>query len=143
MNKIATIQYDKSFMELNNKIVQNNNIIIRRCYDIEPFIKGPIFINCKNVFFEKCDKKIVYNWLNLYRFPNVNSIYLLESHPCDLSAFCRFYNTDTKIYLTESYSRYKNKWARGNENVIILNCDQMVPLINTYIDEDIIITNRE
>ena len=143
MNKIATIKYDKSFLELTNKIVQNNNVIISRCYDVNPHIKGPTFINCKTVFFEKCDKNIIFNLVNLSTFPNVNSIYLLESHPCDLSVFCRFYNTDTKIYLSESYSKYKDKWAKRNDNVIILNCDQMVPLINTYVDEDVITINRE
>lgn len=144
MNKIATIKYDQSLLNLTNKIVQNDNVIIRRCYDVTPYTKGPIFINCKTVFFEKCDKKMIYYWLNLFIFPNVENIYLLESHPCDLSVFCRFYNTNTKIYLSESYSKYKDKWAKSNDNVVILTCDQMVPLINTYVDEDIVtIDNRE
>ena len=76
-------------------------------------------------------------------FPNVTNIYLLESHPCDLDVFRRFYDTNTKIYLSESYSRYKNRWAEGNDNVIIFNCDQMTQLINTYVEEDIVTTDRE
>ena len=51
MNKIATIKYNKSFLKFTNKIIHNNNIIIRRCHDIHPYTKGPIFINCKTVFF--------------------------------------------------------------------------------------------
>lgn len=33
MNKIITIKYGQSFLELTNKIV-NNNVIIHRCGDI-------------------------------------------------------------------------------------------------------------
>lgn len=85
---------------------------------------------------------MVYYWLNLSVFPNVNSIYLLESHPCDLRVFSRVYKTDTKIYLSEGYSEYKRKWAKENDNVIIMNCDEMTQLINTYVNEDIITINR-
>jgi len=81
--------------------------------------------------------------MNTYTFPNVKNIYLLESHPCDLVVFRRFYYTNTKIYLSEGYSRYKNKWTEGYDNVIILNSNQMTELINIYIDKDIITSDRE
>lgn len=143
MNKIATIKYNQQFRELANKVVKNNNVIISKCNDVRPCGKGPIFINCKTVFFEKCDKNMIYYWADLCTFPNVSGIYLLESHPCDLDVFRRFYDTNTKIYLSECYSRYKSRWAECNDNVIILNSDQMTKLINTYVYEDVITTNRE
>src|SRR5687767_14227914 len=119
MNKIATIKYNQSFLKLTNKIVQNNNVMIRECVDIHPYTKAPIFINCNTIFFEKCDKNMIYYWMNTFTFPNVNNIYLLKSHPCDPTVFYRFHNTDTKIYLSQDYLRYKNRWAEGNDNVII------------------------
>ena len=143
MNKIITIKYNQSFRELQNKIVKNNNVVIHRCYDIHPYRKTPIFINCKTVFFEKCDKNMIYNLANFYIFPNVDSIYLLESHPCDPNVFRRFYNTGTKIYLCENHSTYKRRWAERNNNVIVLSCDKMRELINTYVDENVITTERE
>lgn len=70
-------------------------------------------------------------------------IYLLNSHPCEPVVFHRFYFTNTKIYLSENYSRYKNRWAEQNENVIVLDYTNMIKLINGYVDEEIITTNRE
>ena len=143
MNKIITIKYNQSFRELQNKIIKNNNVVVHRCYDIHPYAKAPTFINCKTVFFNQCDKNMIYYWADLGTFPNVDNIYLLESHPCDLNVFCRFYNTGTKIYLSEEYSRYKDRWASRNSNVIVLSRNKMRELINTYVDENIITINRE
>ena len=142
MNKIVNIKYNKSFLELANKIVKNDNIIISRCNDIHPWMRGPIFINCKTVFFEKCDENMIFYWMNKFTFPNVCDIYLLDSNPPDSNFFSRFYDTKIEIYLTEDYSRYKNRLAQENDNVFVLNCNQMTKLINNYIEEDVITINR-
>jgi len=142
MNKIAKIKYNKSFLRFTNKIIKNNNIIISRCQDIEPNKKGPVFINCTTVFFDDCDKNMIYYWMDRYTFPNVENIYLLNTHPCDFDVFRRFNDTNVKIYLDKNYSRYKNRWAKENNNVIILDSDLMIKSMNSYSYENII-TNIE
>lgn len=66
MNKIVTIKYNESFLKLTNKTIKNNNFIISKCNDIHPYKKGPIFINCKTVFFENCDKNMIYYWMDIF-----------------------------------------------------------------------------
>ena len=139
MNNITIISRNTHFRKLFGKFVYNENVAFRWCGDIKPTKYGPIFSNCKIVFVDNCDKNFVYYWINKRRFPNINSIYIFDTHPCDSEVVNRFYDTRIKFYLC---CEYKCRWDKDSDDVILLNSDKMKSLLSSYNEEDLIISDQ-
>ncbi len=69
----------------------------------------------ESVTFNNCNKNFIYYNMDPYIFPNTQYIYL-NSHPCESTVFSRFYNTNTKIFVSSKYKIYKD-WAVRYKNV--------------------------
>jgi hypothetical protein len=113
------------------KIINDKIVVLKQMGDIHPYENPPKF-SCETIMLDQCDKNFVYYWLDSSVFTNVKNIFLL-SHPCESNFFLRWYyiqnyyptRTIPNIFLAHYYERYKNRWARGMENVIILDEDNI------------------
>ena len=127
---------------VNSNGILNSGLEIRNCGDIHPFNHKPnIFSNVKTLFVkENVDKNFVYYWLNNNTFPSVKNIYLM-AHPCDYPVLRRFrYGgvSTAKIFLEESYQRYKNRWASDLDNVILMSRNEIYEIRDGYKEEELI-----
>ena len=139
INKITRINGSKVWDNLKNKIIHNEVIEIKDCYN-DAFIKGPIFKKAETIFMTECDKNFVYYWLDKRTFPNVQRIFL-NSHPCEMPVLHRF--NDALLYLNENERGYKERWARTNINVNLLENKIMKILFDKLPNDDIIITEQK
>jgi len=127
-------------LSTNKTIVPNKFVILRSMGDIHPTVDKPSF-ECETLVVDACDKNFVYYWINSTVFKNVKTIFLL-SHPCEPAFFSRWYNIQKyyhdrpvpTIYLATWYSRYRNRWADGMENVELID-EEDIKLLRTKIDE--------
>ncbi len=78
---------------------------IRDCHDRISRHKdcSIVFDKCKTLFVSTVDKNSFYYYIDQYRFPNVETIYLC-SHPCDYSTYHRF--DKSKWHIVDYYRKY-------------------------------------
>ncbi|AVL95132.1 hypothetical protein ma745 [Moumouvirus australiensis] len=109
-----------------HNIIENETIVLVGYGDFTPHINSQIFL-AKTLYITKCDKNFVYYWIRKNKFPYLQTIYL-DSHPCESS----FFGIDvSKIYLSDHYKHYYEKWSKynNNNNVEIIKRDDFNNLI--------------
>jgi hypothetical protein len=119
--EITRIVGNQAWKSFTGKYIMNKKIVIRKCVDIHPYKDGPVFNCAETIFMDECDKNFVYYWLNEKTFPAIEKVYLL-SHPCDPQVFRRFSQSPkTIIYLSDDFGQYKERWAKKQDNIIVLS----------------------
>lgn len=112
------------------KKVLNKNIIIKNIdFNDHQINNHPQFPNAENIIVDGCDKNYVYYYVDEFIFSKTNNLYLM-SHPCDPKFFNRFTQDNQRVYLSDHYRNYKNRWASDNDNIILLNNE----VLEKYID---------
>lgn len=127
---MSTILLDNKITKLTHLVdqkIDSDVLIMKGYFDIANFNHKPFFL-AKIVFIINCDKNFVYFWLNRHRFPNLETVYL-ASHPCELDTLYRNFKY---IYLSDRYDRYKERWAKNRDNVIVMPHDDIIELSYTY-----------
>ncbi|CAH6420003.1 Hypothetical protein HVR_LOCUS1056 [uncultured virus] len=125
--------YSSLWSGLKGKTIRNSTVILKGFGDIHPFNNGPKFL-ANTLFVHNCDKNFVYYWVNKSVFPNMKKLYLM-SHPCEPEVLNQRID---RIYLANSYLRYKNRWAPRCNNVTMMEYEKMETEMNSYKSEVII-----
>ncbi|AGC02275.1 hypothetical protein H012_gp176 [Acanthamoeba polyphaga moumouvirus] len=113
-------------------IIENETLVLIGYGDITPYRNSKPF-SAKTLYVTKCDKNFIYYWIHKNKFPNLEILYM-DSHPCDPSFFCI---DVSKIYLSDNYKHYNDRWGKYNNNIEIIKRDDFNNIIEQLEKEEI------
>lgn len=114
----------------NLPVVCNTNIRIFGCRNTLPLLKTK-FPKTKNLFFDYCDNKFIYNNLKSENFPNIECIYFANGNHIEFDTINFSFNGE-RVYSDVKYSESDTKLV----NINLINVDTKL-ILQLWNDQDI------